>query len=101
MLILILPHADEQLLFAAKTNADNLITDIFESHPEEEYNVNHQDGLGNTRELFSMSRGSEEVENEERGGDRWEGGSVLEHGGVDGVLLLGEKANQGRSERWE
>lgn len=42
------PLPDEQLLFAAKTDAGELLSSIFTDNPPEEYDVNFQDGLGQT-----------------------------------------------------
>lgn len=41
---------DEQLLFAAKTDASDIVETIFTTLPPDEFDVNHQDGLGNTGE---------------------------------------------------
>lgn len=44
----VLSTPDEQLLFAAKTDASEIVETVFTTLPPDEYDVNHQDGLGNT-----------------------------------------------------
>ncbi len=38
---------DERLLYAAKTDSEDMLTEVL-ALPETEFDVNHQDGLGNT-----------------------------------------------------
>lgn len=40
---------DERLLYAAKTDSEEMLQEVL-ALPESEFDVNHQDGLGNTGE---------------------------------------------------
>ena len=42
---------DERLLYAAKTDSEDMLSEVL-ALPETEFDVNHQDGLGNTGKLL-------------------------------------------------
>lgn len=53
--------SDEQLLYAAKTDSSELLQSILTGHPPEEFNINIQDGLGNTPLHYAVSTPSPTV----------------------------------------
>lgn len=52
----LVPLQDEQILYAAKQDSEELLSAVFTSMPSSDYDVNFQDGLGNTGEFVFQWR---------------------------------------------